>query len=94
MQPPFALADKATRDCMRTLEDSLVLRSDEPPGADPHARWCGEGRLKAGPYPIGFRIHGLTVVLTSVGTAASTASVAFLSFSICSIKVLNSLGDV
>jgi hypothetical protein len=34
------------------LEDSPVLRSDEPPGADPHARWCGEGRLDAGPYPI------------------------------------------
>jgi hypothetical protein len=26
---------------------------DEPPGADPHAGWCGEGRLEAGPYPIG-----------------------------------------
>ena len=25
---------------------------DEPPGADPHAGWCGEGRLEAGPYPI------------------------------------------
>jgi hypothetical protein len=24
----------------------------EPPGADPHARWCGEGRLKTVPYPI------------------------------------------
>ena len=24
----------------------------EPPGADPHAGWCGEGRLEAGPYPI------------------------------------------
>jgi hypothetical protein len=28
---------------------------DEPPGADPHAGWCGEGRLEAGPYPIGRR---------------------------------------
>ena len=25
---------------------------DEPPGADPRAGWCGEGRLDAGPYPI------------------------------------------
>ena len=25
---------------------------DEPPGADPHAGWCGEGRLEAGPYPM------------------------------------------
>jgi retron-type reverse transcriptase len=24
----------------------------EPPGADPHARWCGRGRGKPGPYPI------------------------------------------
>ena len=24
----------------------------EPPGADPHAGWCGEGRLETGPYPI------------------------------------------
>ena len=24
----------------------------EPLGADPHAGWCGEGRLEAGPYPI------------------------------------------
>ncbi len=27
----------------------------EPPGADPHAWWCGKGRLEAGPYPI--RLH-------------------------------------
>ena len=25
----------------------------EPPGADPHAGWCGEGERKAHPYPIG-----------------------------------------
>ncbi len=38
----------------------------EPPGADPHAGRCGEGRLEAGPYPIRtifFRVllemHGL-----------------------------------
>jgi hypothetical protein len=24
----------------------------EPPRADPHAWWCGEGRLKTVPYPI------------------------------------------
>ena len=31
------------------------LRPDdfrEPPRADPHAGWCGEGRLNAVPYPI------------------------------------------
>ncbi len=38
-----------------TPEDRCVLCSREPPGADPHAGWCGEGRLKAGPYPIRFR---------------------------------------
>jgi hypothetical protein len=26
---------------------------DEPPSADPHARWCGEGGLETRPYPIG-----------------------------------------
>ena len=30
-----------------------VSRVHEPPGADPHAGWCGEGGLKARPYPIG-----------------------------------------
>ena len=25
---------------------------DEPPGADPHAGWCGEGGLETRPYPI------------------------------------------
>lgn len=25
---------------------------DEPPSADPHARWCGEGGLETRPYPI------------------------------------------
>jgi len=33
------------------------LRPDdfhEPPTADPHGGWCGEGRLNAVPYPIGF----------------------------------------
>src|SRR5689334_10555189 len=24
----------------------------EPPGADPHARWCGRGQGEPGPYPI------------------------------------------
>ncbi len=35
--------------------DSIRLRPDnfrEPPGADPHAGWCGEGRFNAVPYPI------------------------------------------
>jgi hypothetical protein len=25
---------------------------DEPPSADPHARWWGEGGLETRPYPI------------------------------------------
>ena len=29
-----------------------MLSRREPPGADPHAGWCGEGGLKALPYPI------------------------------------------
>ena len=28
-----------------------LLQRDEPPGAVPHARWCGRGPVKAGPYP-------------------------------------------
>ena len=35
----------------------------EPPGADPHAGWCGEGRLDAGPYPIGLLTVAMDVVL-------------------------------
>jgi len=30
-----------------------LLPSDEPPGADPHAWWCGRGPVKTGPYPDG-----------------------------------------
>ena len=29
-----------------------MLPVHEPPGADPHAGWCGEGGLEARPYPI------------------------------------------
>ena len=35
---------------------TIRLRPDdfyEPPRADPHAWWCGEGRLNTVPYPIG-----------------------------------------
>jgi len=35
---------------------TIRLRPDnfcEPPRADPHAGWCGEGRLITVPYPIG-----------------------------------------
>ncbi|MEW6602057.1 MAG: hypothetical protein AB1499_13880, partial [Nitrospirota bacterium] len=35
--------------------DLIRLRPDdfhEPPTADPHGGWCGEGRLNAVPYPI------------------------------------------
>jgi hypothetical protein len=35
-----------------------VLPVREPPGADPHAGWCGEGGLNTHPYPI--RRHGLS----------------------------------
>jgi len=33
-------------------EGNRVRHVHEPPSADPHAGWCGEGRLEAGPYPI------------------------------------------
>ena len=37
------------------LESSRQVRSlktrTQPPSADPHARWCGRGPVKAGPYP-------------------------------------------
>ena len=39
----------------RGLGFTIRLRPDdfyEPPRADPHAWWCGEGRLEAVPYPI------------------------------------------
>ena len=32
---------------------SRFSNSEETPRADPHAGCCGEGRLEAGPYPIG-----------------------------------------
>jgi len=31
----------------------------EPPGADPHAGWCGEGERKTPPYPINYYFHFL-----------------------------------
>ena len=34
---------------IRSRLDSLR----EPPLADPHEGWCGEGELKSPPYPIG-----------------------------------------
>ena len=30
-----------------------LLRHSEPPDADPHVRWRGEGERKTLPYPIG-----------------------------------------
>ncbi|TAL63079.1 MAG: hypothetical protein EPN88_12710 [Bacteroidetes bacterium] len=45
--------------CMRCGLDLIWLRPDdfrEPPIADPHDGWCGEGRLNAVPYPIYARI--------------------------------------
>ena len=44
--------DEGSRLRLRTRVRSV----HEPPGADPHAGWCGEGRLDAGPYPIGRRV--------------------------------------
>ena len=29
-----------------------VVNSTEPPGADPHARWCGRGAVSRPPIPI------------------------------------------
>ena len=49
---------------------------DEPPGADPHAGWCGEGRLEAGPYPIrsaGF--HGLVPDADLLAIAAAISEI-------------------
>ncbi len=40
-----------------THEGNRVRPVDEPPGADPLAGWCGEGRLEAGPYPIMRRVQ-------------------------------------
>jgi len=37
------------------VDTFIRLRPDylrEPPSADPHARWCGEGELKSPTYPI------------------------------------------
>ena len=31
-----------------------VVNSTEPPGADPHARWCGRGAVARPPIPICF----------------------------------------
>jgi hypothetical protein len=37
---------------MATKSDRSVLHVSEPPDADPHVRWCGEGKLKTSLYPI------------------------------------------
>jgi hypothetical protein len=52
-----------------THEANRVSPVDEPPGADPHAGWCGEGRLEAGPYPIGH--HGYKAAMNSSGDASA-----------------------
>jgi hypothetical protein len=44
-EPSLARFGAATR-------SGTCLILHEPPGADPHAGWCGEGGLKARPYPI------------------------------------------
>src|SRR5437879_2792436 len=37
----------------------LGRKLDEPPDADPHVRWCGEGAVVTSlPTPIGGRLHG------------------------------------
>ena len=45
----------------------------EPPTADPHGGWCGEGRLEAGPYPISF--HKLYTELCVPGTSTLASTV-------------------
>jgi Group II intron, maturase-specific domain len=40
----------ASRDSAIPTVGSAMRR--EPPGADPHAGWCGRGRGEPGPYPI------------------------------------------
>ena len=40
-----------------TLSQNNRIESYEPPDADPHVRWCGEGELKTPPYPMYAR-HG------------------------------------
>ena len=42
----------------------------EPPGADPHAGWCGRGQGKPGLYPI---LVALAVLLVSPAPAVATA---------------------
>jgi hypothetical protein len=43
-----------TKICGLTSITRLRLGSFwEPPSADPHARWCGEGERKTPPYPFG-----------------------------------------
>ena len=49
---PFAFAHGHTWAAYKPL--------DEPPTADPHGGWCGEGRLETGPYPIS--THRLAVL--------------------------------
>ncbi len=39
------------------VTDRIIQTLFQPPSVDPHARWCGEGRRDAGPYPIS-RLHG------------------------------------
>jgi len=31
---------------------SIIHNGDEPPCAEPHAGWCGEGWRETSPYPI------------------------------------------
>ena len=54
----------------------------QPPSADPHARWCGEGRSDAGPYPIMPRRSGKSVGrLTPVSLCSVLRSFAIIKFS-------------
>jgi hypothetical protein len=58
-QPPDTHARAITNEYLESL--GLISLRDrwvefttgkEPPYADPHVRWCGEGWLDASPYPI------------------------------------------
>ena len=46
--------DWLTAQGLVSIKDQWVLFITllQPPSVDPHARWCGEGRSDAGPYPI------------------------------------------
>src|SRR5438067_10569431 len=51
----------------------------EPPGADPHAGWCGRGQGEPGPYPIPREPGAATPPATRPGSRARSKQGAGLS---------------